>query len=62
MATALVIRTDQESLKYIQDQKITEGIQHKLLFKLLGYNFTIEYKKGKENKLVDALSTKMGMG
>ena len=37
LATALVIRTDQESLKYIQEQKITEGIQHKLLLKLLGY-------------------------
>jgi hypothetical protein len=24
--------------------------------KLLGYNYTIEYKKGKENKVVDALS------
>uniref|UniRef100_A0A453EUM5 Integrase catalytic domain-containing protein n=1 Tax=Aegilops tauschii subsp. strangulata TaxID=200361 RepID=A0A453EUM5_AEGTS len=55
-ATSLIIRTDQESLKYIQEQKITEGIQHKLLLKLLGYNFTIEYKKGKENKAADALS------
>ena len=51
-----MIRTDQESLKYIQEQKITDGIQHKLLLKLLGYNFTIEYKKGKENKVADALS------
>lgn len=54
--TSLVIRTYQESLKYIQEQKLTEGVQHKLLLKLLGYNFTIEYKKGKENKVVDALS------
>ena len=56
LATALIIRTDQESLKYIQEQKITEGIQHKLLLKLLGYNFTVEYKKGKENRVADALS------
>lgn len=56
LATALIIRTDQESLKYIREQKLTEGIQHKLLLKLLGYNFTIEYKKGKENKVADALS------
>lgn len=55
-ATSLIIRTDQESLKYIQEQKVTEGIQHKLLLKLLGYNFTIEYKKGKENRAADALS------
>lgn len=44
LATTLVIRTDQESLKYIQEQKLTEGIQHKLLLKLLGYNFRVEYK------------------
>lgn len=56
LATSLVIRTDQESLKYIQEQKLTEGIQHKLLLKLLGYNFTVEYKKGKENRAADALS------
>ena len=42
-ASSLIIRTDQQSLKYIQEQKLTEGIQHKLLVKLLGYNFKIEY-------------------
>ena len=26
------------------------------MVKLLGYNYTIEYKKGKENKVADALS------
>jgi hypothetical protein len=55
-ASSLVIMTNQQSLKYIQDQRLTESIQHKLLVKLLGYNYTIEYKKGKENKVVDALS------
>jgi hypothetical protein len=51
-----VIRTDQQSLRYIQDQRLIEGIQHKLQVKLLGYNYTVEYKKGKENKVADALS------
>jgi hypothetical protein len=55
-ASSLVIRTDQQSLKHIQEQKLTEGIQHKLLIKLLGYKYTIEYKKGRENKVADALS------
>jgi hypothetical protein len=55
-ASSLVIRTDQQSLRYIQEQKLTEGIQHKLLVKLLGYNYSVEYKKGKENKVADALS------
>jgi hypothetical protein len=33
-----------------------DGIQHQLLVKLLGYNYTIEYKKGRENKVADAPS------
>jgi hypothetical protein len=52
----LVIKTDQKSLKYITDQKVAEGLQHKLLLKLLQFNYTVEYKKGKENKAADALS------
>jgi hypothetical protein len=38
------------------DQRLIQGIQHKLLIKLLGYNNTIEYKKGQEYKAADALS------
>jgi hypothetical protein len=54
--SSLIIKTDQQALRYIQDQKLTEGVQHKLLIKLLGYNYTIEYKKGKENIVADAFS------
>lgn len=56
VASSLIIRTNQQSLRYIQDQKLIEGIQHKLLVKLLGYNFTIEYKQGNKNRVADALS------
>jgi hypothetical protein len=52
----LILHTDQQSLKYIGDQKSLQGIQHKLLIKLLGYNYRIEYKKGKQNRAADALS------
>ena len=55
-ASSLIIKIDQQSLKYIQEQKLTEGIQHKVLVKLLGYNYILEYKKGKENLVADALS------
>lgn len=56
MGTLLIIRTDQASLKYINEQRITEGVQHKLLIKLLSYDYKIEYKRSKENKAADALS------
>lgn len=55
-STSVIIRTDQESLKYIHDQRLIEGIQHKLMVKLLDFNYKVEYKKGKENKVADALS------
>jgi hypothetical protein len=54
--STLIIRTDQQSLMFIQEQKLTEGIQHKLLVKLLDYDYKVEYKKGRENKAADALS------
>lgn len=56
LGTSLIIKTDQASLKYINEQRITKGVQHKLLIKLLSYDYEIEYKKGKENKVADALS------
>jgi hypothetical protein len=42
----------------MMNQRLIEGIQHKLLMKLMEFNYSIEYKKGKENKVVDALSRK----
>ena len=55
-SSSVVIRTDRQSLKYIHEQRLVDGIQHKFLIKLLGFNYVVEYKKGKENKVVDALS------
>jgi hypothetical protein len=54
----LILRIDWYSLKYMSEQRLVQGIQHKLLVKLMGYNYTIEYKKGKDNKAADALSRK----
>jgi hypothetical protein len=58
LGSKLVIRTDQESLKFMMTQRFSESIQHKLLLKLLEFNYSIEQKKGKENKVVVALSRK----
>lgn len=55
-STSVIIRTDQQSLKYIQEQRLVEGIQHKLLVKLLGFNYKVEYKRGRENRVADTLS------
>jgi hypothetical protein len=52
----LILRTNQQSLKFMGEQRLVQGIQHKLLIKLMGYNYKIECKKGKENKATDALS------
>jgi hypothetical protein len=49
---------DQQSLKYLSSQRLLEGIQHKLMLKLLLFDFSIEYKQGKENTVADALSRK----
>lgn len=43
-------------LRFMTTQRLTDGIQHKLLLKLLEFDYTIEYKKGKENIAADALS------
>ena len=51
-----VVRTYQRSLKHLWEQKITTTTQEKWLAKLMGYDFTIEYKKGKDNVIADKLS------
>ncbi|KAJ4757727.1 polyprotein [Rhynchospora pubera] len=55
-----VIKTDQISLKHLLEQKVHTALQHKSLCVLLGLDYTIEYKKGKENKAADALSRVQG--
>ena len=50
------IRTDHVSLKYLLDQKIITPMQHQWLVKLIGYDYEIEYRRGKENVAAYALS------
>ncbi|KAL0444685.1 UNVERIFIED_CONTAM: Retrovirus-related Pol polyprotein from transposon [Sesamum latifolium] len=50
------IYTDHNSIRGLVNQTIQTPEQQKWLYKLLGYNYEIHYKPGKENIVADALS------
>jgi hypothetical protein len=60
LGQSFVVRTDQQSLKFLLEQKVGTPFQQKWITKLLGYDFVVEYKKGAENRVADALSRKEG--
>lgn len=55
-----MIKTDHESLKHLLEQRISTPLQQKGMMKLMGLNYTIQYKKGKENAAANALSRRGG--
>ncbi|WVZ14456.1 hypothetical protein V8G54_012022 [Vigna mungo] len=56
MGSHFVIITDQKSLKFLTDQRLLTEQQFKWAFKLIGYDFEIRFRPGKENSVADALS------
>lgn len=52
------VKTIQQSLKYLLEQKIETSLQQKQFSMLLGYQVLVEYKARKENKVADILSKK----
>jgi transposase InsO family protein len=52
------VKTDHDSLKYFLEQRLSSKEQQKWVTKILGYDFEIIYKKGKQNVVADALSRK----
>ena len=51
-----VILTDHKSLRELMTQPVQTPEQHVYLAKLLGYNYSIQYKAGRNNVVADALS------
>jgi len=60
MGHHFIIKTDQKALKYLLEQRVMDGEQQKWVSKLLGYQFEIRYKPGRENSAADALSRRRG--
>ncbi|GJY93093.1 retrotransposable element Tf2 [Tanacetum coccineum] len=57
-----VIKTDHYSLKFLLDQRISTPTQMKWLPKLMGYDYEVVYKQGKDNAVADALSRRENVG
>ncbi|KAD5961580.1 hypothetical protein E3N88_13053 [Mikania micrantha] len=62
LGTHFVVCTDQKSLKFLLQQRITTPDQQNWVAKLLGYDFEIQYKTGKSNRAADALSRQTEYG
>lgn len=58
LGQALKVKIDQRSFKFVLEQQVGTVAQQRLVSKLLRYDFVIKYKKGKENKITNALSRK----
>lgn len=49
------MRTDQQSLKFLLEQKIVRVEYKKWNTKIMGYDFDIQYRSGASNRVADAL-------
>ncbi|KAL4588404.1 hypothetical protein LXL04_001290 [Taraxacum kok-saghyz] len=56
LGRSFTVFTDQKSLRHLLEQRITTSDQQNWLSKLMGYQFSIAYKPGHENRAADALS------
>lgn len=61
MGRHLVVRTDQQSLRFITRRREIGAEYQKWVRKLIGFDFEIQYKLGSSNRVADALSRKGGV-
>nr|CAD1838558.1 unnamed protein product [Ananas comosus var. bracteatus] len=50
------VKTDHQSLKYLLEQRVSMPSHQKWISKLMGYDYELVYKNGRENVVADALS------
>ena len=50
------MKTDNNPLTYVMSTPNLDAVGHRWVSALAGYNFTIEYLRGSDNKVADALS------
>ncbi|KAL4568635.1 hypothetical protein LXL04_024250 [Taraxacum kok-saghyz] len=58
MGRKFIVRTDQQSLKYLFEQRLIGSEYQKWISKLVGFDFEIQYRSGASNRVADALSRK----
>lgn len=51
-----IIRMDQKSLKHLLEKRLSTPNQFNCLVKMMGISFQIQYTKGKDNAVANALS------
>jgi hypothetical protein len=54
--TEFEIRTDHKALHFLEDQELHSELLRKAMTKLMGLQFRVVYKQGKDNVVADALS------
>lgn len=51
-----MVRLDQQSLRYLLDQRLLPLEHLRWISKLMGYDFEVQYKPGAANRVANALS------